>query len=73
MISLNEFLYLYYLKPSTYYGHFEFHLWDRQSRVVHGLPSSFLDWKSKYFFVYRKGWEIDSDKVWGEVPPLPRT
>ena len=27
MVSLNEFLYLYYLKPSTHYGHFEFHLW----------------------------------------------
>ena len=25
MVSLNEFLYLYYLKSSTHYGHFEFY------------------------------------------------
>ena len=73
MVSLNEFLYLYYLKPSTHYEHFEFHLWDRQSRVVRGLPSSFLNQKSKFVFVYKKGWEIASDKVWGKVPPLPCT
>ena len=73
MVSLNDFLYLYYLKPSTHYGYFEFYPWDRSSKVVCGLPSSFRGWKSKYFFVYGKGWEIASDEVWGELPPLPHT
>ena len=41
MITLNEFLYLYHLKPSTHYGYFELFPWDRKSRVVTGFPSSF--------------------------------
>ena len=57
----------------AHYGYFEFHPWDRQSRVVYGLHSSFRDWKSRYFFVYVKGWKTASNEVWGEVPPLPRT
>ena len=43
MVNLNDFLYLYYLKPSTHYGYFEFYPWDRSSRVVRDLPSSFRD------------------------------
>ena len=49
MITLNEFLYLYHLIPSTHYGYFELLPWDRKSRVVSGFPSSFRDWKSRYF------------------------
>ena len=43
MVSQNEFLYLYYLKPPTHYGYFEFFPWDRNSRVICGLPSSIHD------------------------------
>ena len=43
MIALNEFLYLYHLKPSTHYGYFKLLPWDRKSRVVFGFPSSFRD------------------------------
>ena len=73
MVKLNEFLYLYRLKPSTHYGYFEFQPSDRTSRVVHDLPSFFRDQKSIYFFVYGKGWETISDDVWGKVPRLPCT
>ena len=73
MVNLNDFLYLYCLKPSTHHGYFEFHPWDRKSRVVRGFLSSFHDWKSRYLFIYGKEWETASDEVWGEVPKLPCT
>jgi len=50
MITLNEFLFLYRLKASTHYGYFELLPWTRKSRIVMGFPSSFHDWKSRYFF-----------------------
>ena len=37
-----------------------------------GFPSSFRDWKSRYFFISRTGWETSSDDFWGEVPRLLR-
>ena len=37
-----------------------------------GFPSSFHDWKSRYFFISRTGWETSSDDFWGEVPRLLR-
>ena len=53
MITLNEFLYLYRLKPSTHHGYFELLPWDRKSRVVSGFLSSFRDWKSWFFFFFK--------------------
>jgi len=70
MITLNEFLYLYSLKPSTHYGYFELLPWNRESRIVCVFPTSFRDWKSRYFFISRSGWETMSDDLWGEVPWL---
>ena len=55
MITSNEFLFLYRLKASTHYGYFELLPWDRESRVVKGFPSSFRDWKSRYFFIFGTG------------------
>ena len=52
MIALNEFLYLYCLKPSTHYRYFELLPWDRKSRVVSGFLSPFRDQKSRYFFIF---------------------
>ena len=72
MITLNEFLFLYRLKASTHYGYFELLPWDRKSRVVRGFPSSFCDWKSRYFFIFGKGWETLFDDFWGEVLRLLR-
>ena len=70
MITLNEFLYLYRLKPSTHYGYFELLPWNRESRIVRSFPTSFCDWKSRYFFI--SGWETMSDDLWGEVSWLLR-
>ena len=57
MITLNEFLYLYRLKPSTHYGHFELLPWNRESRIIRSFPTSFCDWKSQYFFISGSGCE----------------
>ena len=42
MITLNEFLFLYKLKPSTHYRYFELSPWDKQTKVVHEFPISFV-------------------------------
>ena len=71
MITLNEFLFLSKLKPSTHYGYFELSPWDKQAKVVHEFPTSFRDWKSHYFFVSRD-FETLSNDLWGEVLRLLR-
>ena len=72
MITLNEFTYLYRLKESKEFGYYEFVPWDRRSRLVVDLPSSFHYWKSRYFFVSSDGWETLSDDFWGNVLRLLR-
>ena len=56
MITLNEFVYLYRLKESKEFGYYELVPWDRRSRLIVHLPSSFHYWKSRYFFVSGDGW-----------------
>ena len=70
MLTVNEFVHLYRLKESKEFGYYEFIPWDRKSRLVADLPSSFRYWKSRYFFVSRDGWETLSDDFWGDVPRL---
>ena len=70
MITLNEFTHLYRLKESKEFRYYEFIPWDRSSRLVVNLPSSFRYWKSRYFFVSSDGWETLSDDFWGNVPRL---
>ena len=69
---VNEFVHLYRLKESKEFGYYEFVPWDRKSRFVIDLPSSFRYWKSIYFFVSGDGWETLSDDFWGDVPRLLR-
>ena len=63
IITLNEFLHLYRLKPSTHYGYFVLLPWSRESRIVYSFPTSFHDWKSRYFFVFRSRWETITDEL----------
>ena len=72
MITLNEFVHLYCLKESKEFGYYEFVPWDRKSRLIVDLPSSFRYWKSRYFFVSRDNWETLSDDFWGDDPRLLR-
>ena len=52
MTTLNEFLHLFCLKPSTNHRYFELLPWDKKSTVVSRFSSSFHDWKSRYFFIF---------------------
>ena len=70
MLMVNEFVHLYRLKESKEFGYYEFVPWDRKSRFIVDLPSSFRYWKSIYFFVSSDGWETLSDDFWGDVPRL---
>ena len=70
MITLNKFVHLYRLKDSKEFGYYELMSWDRRSRLIVDLPSSYHYWKSRYFFVSGDGWETLSDNFWGDVPRL---
>ena len=72
MLTINEFVHLYHLKESKEFEYYEFIPWDRKSRLVADLPSSFRYWKSRYFFVSGDSWETLSDDFWGNVPRLLR-
>ena len=50
MLTVNEFVHFYRLKESKEFGYYEFVPWDRKSRLIADLPSSFRYWKSRYFF-----------------------
>ena len=66
MITLNELVHLYRLKESKEFSYYELVPWDRRSRLIADLPSSFRYWKSRYFFVSGDGWETLSDDFWGD-------
>ena len=68
MITLNEFVYLYCLKESKEFRYYELVPWDKKSRLIIDLPSSFRYWKSKYFFVSGDGWETLSNNFWEGCP-----
>ena len=51
MIRLNKFVHLYRLKESKEFGYYKLVPWDRRSRLIVDLPSSFCYWKSRYFFL----------------------
>ena len=72
MITVNEFVHLYRLKESKEFGYYEFVPWNRRTRLVVDLPSSFRYWKSRYFFVSGDGWETLPDDLWGNIPRLLR-
>ena len=70
MITLNELVHLYRLKESKEFSYYELVPWDRRSRLIADLLSSFRYWKSRYFFVSGDGWETLSDDFWGDFPRL---
>ena len=72
MLRVNKLVYLYRLKASKEYGYYELVPWERSTRIVRELPSSFKYWKSIFFFVSRDDFETPSGRVWGELPRLHR-
>lgn len=57
VIRVDKLLHLYHLKESKELEYYELVPWDRKSRLIVSLPSSFRYWKSRYFFISREGWE----------------
>ena len=55
MIKLDKFVHLYRLKESKEFRFYELVAWDRKSRLIVDLPSSFRYWKSRYFFMFGDG------------------
>ena len=72
MIRVDELVYLYRLKVSKEHGYYELLPWERRTRIVWNLPSSFRYWKSQFFFVSGGDWETSSSEVWGDLPGLLR-
>ena len=70
IIKVGELIYLYRLKESKEYGYYELVPWERRTRIVRGLPSSFRYWKSRFFFVSREDFETPFSKDWGDIPRL---
>ena len=67
MIKVGELVYLYRLKESKEYGYYELVPWERRTRIVRGLPSSFRYWKSRFFFVSGDDFETPSSRDWGDI------
>ena len=72
MIRVDELVYLYRLKASKEHGYYELVPWERRTRIVWDLPSSFRYWKSWFFFVSGDDWDTPSNKVWGDLLRLLR-
>ena len=68
MIKVDEFVYLYRLESSKEHGYYELVPWERRTRIVQDLPSSFKYWKSRFFFVSGDDWETPSNEVRGDLP-----
>ena len=67
-IKVGEFFYLYCLMESKLKGYWEFRPWDRKLKIVLESPSSYRDWKQRFFFVSSEGWEILPNKNLDEAP-----
>ena len=72
MLRVDKLVYLYHLKASKEYGYYELVPWERRTRIVKGLPSSFRYWKSRFFFVSGDDFETPSSMVLGELSRLHR-
>ena len=72
MIKVGELVHMYRLKESKEYGYYELVPWERKTRIIKGLPSSFRNWKSRFFFVFGDDFETLSSREWGDVPRLLR-
>ena len=67
IIRMDELIYLYRLKTSKEQGYYDLVLWERRTRIVRNLPSSFKYWKSQFFFVSGDDWETPSNKIWCDL------
>ena len=72
MLKVDELIYLYRLKESKENMYYKLVPWERRTKIVRRLPSSFKYWKSRFFFVSEDDFETPSNEVWGDLPRLLR-
>ena len=72
MLKVDELIYLHHLKESKEHGYYKLVPWERRTKIVRHLPSSFKYWKSRFFFVSEDDFETPSNEVWGDLPRLLR-
>ena len=72
MLKVDELIYLYRLKESKEHGYYKLVPWERRTKIVKRLPSSFKYWKSRFFFVSDDDFETPSNEVWGDLLRLLR-
>ena len=72
MLKVDELVYLYRFKESKEHGYYELLPWERRTRIVKGLPSSFRLHRQRFFFVSKDDFETPSSEVWGDLPRLHR-
>ena len=70
MIKVGELVHMYRLKESKEYGYYKLVPWERKTRIVKGLPSSFRYQTSRFFFVFGDDFKTLSSREWGDVPRL---
>ena len=63
MIKLDKFVHLYRLKELKEFRFYELVAWDRKSRLIVNLPSSFQYCNSRYFFMFGDGWDTLSEDL----------
>ena len=71
-IKVGELVHMYCLKESKEYWYFELVPWERKTRIIKGLSSSFRYWKLRFFFVFGDDFETSSSREWGDVLRLLR-
>ena len=52
MIRMDELIYLYRLKESKEHEYYKLVPWERRTRIIRNLSSSFRYWKSRFFFMF---------------------
>ena len=72
MLKVDKLIYLYHLKESKEHGYYKLVPWERRTKIVKRLPSSFKYWKSRFFFVSEDDFETPSNEVWGDLSRLLR-
>ena len=72
MIKVYELVYIYRLKEFKEHNYYELVPWEKRTRIVRGLPSSFRYYKSRFFFVSEDDFKKFSNEVWGNILRLLR-
>ena len=68
VIRWDEFLHFYHLRKYKDPRYYEFKSWDRASSLILDYPSSLLNWKPNFFFIFGSDWEFIHSEDLDEAP-----